>query len=114
VRLRIENDAPDPIVMEGASHQLFLDGVLVGSGVSHDRIEAPRFDSIEQTVTMHVSMVAMVRQLRECMNRDVVDYRVTSDFFVRQSDRSKRFRITGEGWVDFRDGETKPGPRPTP
>ena len=113
--VRLQNVGLDPIKVEGVSYKIFLNGTPLGGGVSADRVTVPRFDSVLQTVTLHISSLALAARIRTLINEDIVDYRVLSEFSTRTSDpggHEKRFNVTGEGWIDFRDFAAGTGARP--
>ena len=46
VAVRISNDNPEPLVIDGAVIKLQLNGIKVGKGASDERLELPRLGSV--------------------------------------------------------------------
>lgn len=116
VGVRIANDNPDPLVIDGVVLDLELDGRQFGKGSSPDRFEVPRFGSTVQRLEIRLSHVAIATKIRGVMERKVVDYAITGKVWVvRPSGGTKQVPIAKQGRIDLSEhrpetAETTDGP----
>lgn len=98
--IRIQNELPEPVIVDGAVHKIYLNGTYIGDGLSNERIEVPRLSSATQKVTVHLHNIAILVKLRGIVDTQAADYKLTSLLYTA---KQGRFRITHEGRVDSKD-----------
>ncbi|MFN8389983.1 MAG: LEA type 2 family protein [Bdellovibrionota bacterium] len=99
--LRLTNNTPEPMSIEGATYHFSLDGDDIGSGSNGDAVTIPRFGSVTQKVRVGLSNLAMLSQIRTLVESKRFNYKVESDFYFKGSGpfRSER-RVTKQGELD--------------
>jgi LEA14-like dessication related protein len=102
VTVRLANPNPDPIVVDGGVHKLYINGVYVGDGFVKDRVEVPRLDSITQTVSVHVENLLLLSRLRPDIESRSFDYRLDSTLYVEGAG-SHGARVSKEGRLSVGD-----------
>lgn len=106
--IRIQNELPEPVVLNGAVHKIYLNGTYVGEGLSNERLEIPRLSTATQNVTVHLRNVTMLTKLRGIIEAQAVDYKMTS---VLYTESQGRYRAVRESRLDLKDFQP---PRATP
>lgn len=105
VGVRISNDNPEPLILDGAVIKLDLDGRNFGKGTIADRIEIPRFSSVVQHLEMHLSHIAVASKIKGVVESRTVDYGITGKVYVVTPTGSvKRLPIEKRGTIDLRGG----------
>ncbi len=103
VAVRISNDNPEPLILDGAVIKLELSGRKFGKGATSERIEIPRFSSIVQQLEMHLSHIAVATKIQGIIESKTVDYGITGKVYViTPSGRTKRLPIDKQGTIDLR------------
>ena len=98
--VRIQNELPEALVVDGAVHKVYLNGTYIGEGLSNERLEIPRLSTATQNVTVHLRNISMLTKLRGIIDAQAVDYRMTSLLYtVNQG----RYRAEREARLDFKD-----------
>jgi LEA14-like dessication related protein len=111
VGVRIFNENPEPLVLDGAVIKLELEGRSFGKGAFSERIEIPKLDSVVQLIEMHLSHIAVATKLKTVVESQVVNYSITGKVYViTPSGRVSRLPIDKRGRIDLR-GQ---GPRDLP
>ena len=111
VGVRITNDNPEPLLVDGAVLELELDGRDFGKGSTAERFEVPRLGSSVQRFELRLSHVAIATKIRGVMERKVVDYTIRGTVYVvRESGRVTSVPIVKEGQFDLREGPLDPSP----
>jgi LEA14-like dessication related protein len=62
--LRLSNETPEPLQLDGGVHKIYLNGLYVGEGLSGDTLDLPRLGTATQDVTVHLSNLRMVTRIR--------------------------------------------------
>ena len=106
--IRIQNELPEPVVMNGAVHKIYLNGTFVGEGLSNERIEVSRLGTATQNVTVHLRNVTMLTKLRGIMDTQAVDYKMTSLLYTESQGRFRAVRESRLNWKDFQPPATVP------
>lgn len=104
--IRIQNELPEPVVMNGAVHKIYLNGTFVGEGLSNERLEIPRLSTVTQTVVVHLSNFAMLAKVREIVDAQALDYRISSVIHTAHG----RFHAGREGRLDLQEFQPKTAP----
>lgn len=98
--VRLQNATPDPIVLRGAAHKIYLDGVYIGQGLNGDTIEIPRLGTATQQVTVHLSTFRLARAAFRIYSSHQVSYKIHSVLYGGGTNSRTR-RLTKEGSVDL-------------
>lgn len=108
VALRISNDNPEPVVIDGAVIKLELNGIRVGKGASDERVELPRLGSVVRRVELHMNHLAVATRIKGIIEAEVLDYGVTGKVYVvRPSGGVRGVGFESRGRLDLR-GEAGP------
>jgi LEA14-like dessication related protein len=99
--VRIQNEEPEPVLIDGAIHKLYLEGLNVGQGSASDRVEIPRLGSATQTVTIHLSNIAMASRLRDIIQSHRLDYRINSKLYTIIDNHTTTAHSKHEGTLDL-------------
>lgn len=91
--LRLDNAAPSPLEITGAAHNLYLNGLYVGKGLSDETLTVPRLSSVTNDVTVHLSNLALATRVKAAIESKRVDYRIQSTFY-------------GKSWLDRTSSES--------
>jgi LEA14-like dessication related protein len=103
VALRISNDNPEPIVLDGAVIKLELNGINVGKGASDERLELPRLGSLVRRFELHMNHLALATRIKGIFEAKVVDYAVTGKvYIVRPSGGVRGMNFESRGELDLR------------
>jgi LEA14-like dessication related protein len=97
--VRLQNATPDPVVIRGAAHKIYLDGVYIGQGLNGDTIEVPRLGTVTQQVTVHLSTFRLARAAFRIYSSHQVAYKINSTLYGSGSSRTRR--LSKEGAVDL-------------
>ena len=103
VTIRIANEAPEPFIVEGGVHKLYLNGLYVGEGLSNQILEIPRLESVTQAVTMHLQNLRLLTRIRGILESERVDYRIVTSMYVREYGRRSTFHTARDGTLDLRE-----------
>jgi len=98
--IRIQNERPEPVVMNGAVHKIYLDGTYVGEGLSNERLEIPRLSTATQNVTVHLRNITMLTKLRGIIESQAVEYKMTSLLYT---EGQGRYRAVRESRLDLKE-----------
>lgn len=103
--VRIQNELPEALVVDGAVHKVYLNGTYVGEGLSNERLEIPRLSTATQNVTVYLRNISLLTKLRGIIDAQAVDYRMTSLLYtVNQG----RYRAERTARLDFKDLQPAP------
>ena len=92
--LRLSNEQPAPVEMNGSVHKIFLNGLYIGKGLSGATVTVPRLSTVTNDVTVHLSNLALATRMKAVLEAKRFDYRVQSTFF-------------GKSWMDRKTSETE-------
>lgn len=105
VAVRVTNDNPEPLVLDGMVITLELAGRRFGKGSSADRVELPRLGSVVQRLTVHVNHIAVATKIREVVDSAAVSWSITGKVWVVTPDgATRRLPIERQGTIDLRGG----------
>jgi LEA14-like dessication related protein len=101
--VRVLNEGPRPMVLDGAVHRFSLNGILVGKGTSSHRIEIPRLKSRKEEITVHLRNASLVKFLRSVLAAGNVDYSVESRLYIpSRAGRLKQISTVSAGKFNLR------------
>jgi LEA14-like dessication related protein len=110
--VRVDNDNPEPLVIDGAVVRLVVGGLAVGKGRSDARVEVPRLGSETIPLTVHLNNVRLATRLHALFQEEVVDYALEGTVYVLSGARTVRVPISQAGRLDLR-GEEPEATRPS-
>lgn len=97
--LRLTNETPEPLRLNGGSFKIYLDGYFVGDGVSDEAITLPRFSSGTMTANVHLSHWRLATRIRPLLDARRFDYRITGKLYATQP--AGTIRVSEEGRLDL-------------
>ena len=103
--VRLANENPEPLTVEGGVYNLYLGGFRVGKGLSNHRIEVPALGTATDEVELHMSNLAIATQLRSILDSGIVDYRIKARVYVDRGYGRRRVTVEHEGRFDFNSQE---------
>ena len=99
--LRLNNEMPEPMQLEGGVHKIYLNGLYVGEGLSGETLDLPRLGTATQEVTVHLSNLRMVTRIKPIIESRSFDYRIKSVVYGKSP--AGRMRSVSEGRLDLKD-----------
>jgi LEA14-like dessication related protein len=103
VAVRISNDNPEPLVIDGAVIKLQLNGIKVGKGASDERLELPRLGSVVRRLELHMNHLALATRIKGIIEAKVLNYGVTGKVYVvRPSGSVRGMSFESSGRLDLR------------
>ncbi len=103
--VRLTNENPEPLFVEGGVYNLYLGGLRVGKGLSDHRLEVPPLSTATDEVELHLNNLAIATQLRSIYDSGVADYRIKGKVYVEGTYGRRRVTIENEGRFDFKAPE---------
>lgn len=101
--IRIENESPETLRITGGVHKFYLEGAMIGKGMSGESIEVPRLSSVTQEVTVHLSNITMARKVKPVIENQRVNSKADSLLYCEAGGREHRIRVVHEGTLDVRE-----------
>jgi len=99
--LRVENDQPAPLSVNGSAHDIYINGLYVGKGLNNETLEIPRLSTATNDVTVHLSNLALATRFKSVFENKQFDYRIQSTFYGESW--WGRTRSESEGKLDLKD-----------
>jgi LEA14-like dessication related protein len=99
--LRLTNETPETLIINGGAFKIYLDGYFVGDGVSAEAITLPRFSSGTMTANVHLSHWRLATRIRPLLDSRRFDYRITGKLYATQP--AGTIRVSEEGRLDLND-----------
>jgi LEA14-like dessication related protein len=110
--LRLSNESPEAMQLDGGVHKIYVNGLYVGEGLNGDPLELPRLGTATQDVTVHLNNIRMATRIKPIIEGRSFDYRIKS--VVYSVSPSGRLRSESEGRLDLRDFQPSPAGVRTP
>ena len=99
--VRLSNENPDAVFVDGAVYKLYLGGQKVGKALSDDRIELPRLGSSTYEVDVYINNVALVTRLHTLGQERGLDYTIKGKLYVERPYGLRRLRFSRDGRIDL-------------
>ena len=99
--VRLSNENPEPMVVDGAVYKLYLGGQSVGKALSDVRVEVPRLGSSVYEVDVFINNVALVTRLVTLGQQRELDYTIKGKLYVERPYGTRRLRFERDGRLDF-------------
>ena len=100
--VRLTNENPEPLFIEGGVYNLYLGGWRIGKGLSDHRLEVPPLSTTTDEVELHLNNLAIATQLRSIYDSGVADYRIKGRIYVESGYGRRKLTIENEGSFDFK------------
>lgn len=101
ITVRLTNENPDPLVIEGSVFKLYLNGMAVGKALDSERVEIPRLGTATQTVNLHINNVALVARLATMLEASELNYRIKSRLWVERPYGTRKVRLDHQGRFSY-------------
>lgn len=101
--IRIENESPETVRITGGVYKFYLDGSMVGKGMSNETIEVPRLSSVTQEVTVHLGNFTMARKIQPIIQNKRVNTKADSLLYCEAGGRQQKVKVIHETMLDVRD-----------
>jgi LEA14-like dessication related protein len=105
--VRLANENPDPLRINGGVFRLYLNGIKVGKALTSESIEVPRLGTATQRVALHVNNVALIGRLASLMKEPILEYQIRSRLFVEGAYGTRRVNFENSGTFSW--GQQQPG-----
>lgn len=99
--VRIANENPSPMQIEGAVHKIYVNGAYIGQGMSGEPIDVPKLDSITQVFHAHLRNLSLATRVRPLIESRRFEYRI--DSILYSSPGHRRLRLSNSGVLDLND-----------
>jgi len=109
--VRIQNASPEPFLMEGGEHKIYLNGRYVGKGLSNTSVVVPRLSSVTQPVEVYLRNLSMASRIRTIIESKSMDYKIKSTLYVRMNNHARTLNVANEGRLDLRDFQPEARPQ---
>ena len=106
--IRLANENPDPLRINGGVFRLYLNGVKVGKALTSEPVEVPRLGTATQRVALHVNNVALITRLASLMKAETLEYQIKSRLFVESSYGTRRVNFANSGTFAWGQEEVDP------
>lgn len=81
-QVRVENDNPYPIDLDGSRHQFYLNDTYIGKGTSSYEDTIPKLGEVTFPVTVRLSNLSMLGNIQAIINRSEFSYKLKNTLFV--------------------------------
>ena len=106
--VRLTNENPEPLFVEGGVYNLYLGGWNIGKGLSDHRLEVPPLATATDEVELHLNNLAVASQLQSIYESGVADYRIKARIYVESGYGRRRLTVENEGRFDFKAQKSSP------
>ena len=110
--VRVTNERPEPLTLDGSVHKFYLNDGYVGEGVSSEKIEVPRLSSATQDILVHLRNTAVVTRIRPIIEGRAIEYRLKSTLFAITPKGARDLQLEREGRLSLGDFQPKLPPEP--
>ena len=99
--VRLSNENPEALTVDGAVYKLYLGGQKVGRALSDARVEVPRLGSTVYEVDVYINNVALVARLLTLGEQKGLDYTIKGKLYVERPYGTRGLRFSRDGRLDF-------------
>lgn len=100
VELRVDNENPYPLEIDGAVHRLYLNDTYLGKGFDKSGFRIPRLSSTKSKVTIHISNLSLLTKLHSLIESNKLSYRIESTLYPKGYSY-RRVTASDSGSFDF-------------
>ena len=112
ITIRLQNENPEPVRIQGAVHKIDLNGVYLGKGMTSEGLEIPAFGTGTQKVVVYLSNLRMTGPLRSILANQQVAYELKSTLRVHGAINRHRLQLLHSGALNLRAFEAGTPVRP--
>lgn len=110
--IRIDNDSPEPLVVNGAAHSVAINGLYVGKALDSGRFEVPRLGSVTRDLRINMSSMRDLNLLQTYLDSGQIEYKMGSVLYGRTT--AEDIPLSKSEVIDLRQTPgIFGGPRPT-
>ncbi|MEM1244887.1 MAG: LEA type 2 family protein [Acidobacteriota bacterium] len=100
ILVRITNPNPNPVLVEGGSYSLSINGVQVGRALTNSVVEVGGLESAVHEADLTLSNLALATRVASVVELEGFDYVIKAKLFLGQNLR-RRVKVTNAGYFDF-------------
>ena len=112
VLIRLANENPEPVTIEGASYRLSINGLRVGQALSNEIVEIPALATAVQRAELTLSNIALLTRVQSVLEQRSFDYEIRGKLYVKSSFGTRRMSVESEGFFDFEEAAAAAEPSP--
>jgi LEA14-like dessication related protein len=101
--VRLQNESPDPLAIQGGVYKLYLDGTFLGEGLSNQAFEIPGLSEATVDVDTRLSNLTMARKIRGIVESRRFEYKLTGRVYAGDQGRRRPLSIAREGTLDMNE-----------
>lgn len=102
LEVRLSNENPEEVVMDGGVLKLYLNGAKIGKGMSSERVTIPRLDSVTTTFEIHISHLDVIKKFRSIQRDKKVAYALKGSLYIlKPSGSTRKVAVAQEGDFDM-------------
>jgi LEA14-like dessication related protein len=101
--VRLQNESPDPLAIQGGVYKLYLDGTFLGEGLSNKSFEIPGLSEATVDVDTHLSNLTMARKIRGIVESRRFAYKLTGRVYAGDNGRRRTLSLAREGTLDMNE-----------
>jgi LEA14-like dessication related protein len=106
--MRLINEQPKPVTIEGAVYKIYINGLFVGEGLSNETLTLDRLSTTTTPVIVYLDNLALATRLKAIIETESFDYRVQSLFYGK--DPAGKLHSTSDGRLALKDFQPTPAP----
>ncbi|MCF7855559.1 MAG: LEA type 2 family protein [Candidatus Pacebacteria bacterium] len=91
VGVRLNNENPFPLTVDGAVYTVTLNGVAIGKGMTGEALTIPRFSSSVQQVNINISNLRLTLRAQDILSSKRMTYTLSSRLYLQG--------LGSEGWI---------------
>lgn len=95
--VRITNENPEELIISGASHDIYLNDIHIGKGLSDKKLNIPRLGSATQEVKVHISNLSLISHIQSLIDAKNFDYRIESTIYLDDALGLSRYHVNESG-----------------
>jgi hypothetical protein len=99
--IRLSNETPVPVEVDGGSYALSLNGASLGKGMTGERVSIPRLDTATVEVPVHVNHVSLLLRAPSLLQSSRLSYEVSSILYVVEGGRTRRLKRAATGQFEL-------------
>jgi len=99
--LRLSNESPEAVQINGEVHKIYLNGVYLGKGLSDEKVEVPRLGTVTHEVKVHLSNLALATRIKSIIETKSFEYRIVSVFHGKSM--FSKMRSESAGKLELKD-----------
>jgi len=101
--IKITNDTPEPLDIDGATYRIFINDFDVGTGSSGEKLLVSRFSSAKQKVRIGISNWDVFNNIRELVESRRFNYRIEADFYLKGDTFRRRVSTEDSARFNFKN-----------